>query len=37
VQSGDYQLTDEALTIYHAQPEGHVGATMVTLTLIRGE
>jgi len=38
VQSpGDYQLTDEALTVYlHAQPEGHVGATMVTLTLDQG-
>ncbi len=38
VQSpGDYQLTDEALTIYlHAQPEGHVNATMVTLTLDQG-
>ncbi len=38
VQSpGDYQLTDEALTVYlHAQPEGHVGATMVTLPLDQG-
>lgn len=38
VQSpGDYQLTDEALTVYlHAQPEGHVGATKVTLTLDQG-
>ena len=38
VQSpGDYQLTDESLTVYlHAQPEGHVGATMVTLTLDQG-
>ncbi|MCX5729026.1 MAG: PBP1A family penicillin-binding protein [Nitrospirae bacterium] len=34
---GDYQLTDEALTVYlHPQPEGHVGATMVTLTLDQG-
>lgn len=34
---GDYQLTDEALTIYlHPQPEGHVGATMVKLTLDQG-
>ena len=31
---GDYQLTEEALTVYlHPQPEGHVGATMVTLPL----
>lgn len=38
VQSpGDYQLTEEALTVYlHPQPEGHVGATMVTLTLDQG-
>ena len=38
VQSpGDYQLTDEALTVYlHPQPEGHVGATKVTLTLDQG-
>ncbi|MEO5955627.1 MAG: PBP1A family penicillin-binding protein [Nitrospiraceae bacterium] len=38
VQSpGDYQLTDEALTVYlHPQPEGHVGATKVTLTLEQG-
>jgi len=38
VQSpGDYQLTDEALTVYlHPQPEGHVGATMVRLTLDQG-
>jgi 1A family penicillin-binding protein len=38
VQSpGDYQLTDEALTVYlHPQPEGHVGATMVRLTLEQG-
>jgi penicillin-binding protein 1B len=38
VQSpGDYQLTDESLTVYlHAQPEGHVGATLVTLTLDQG-
>ena len=34
---GDYQLTEEALTIYlHAQPEGYVGATMVTLPLEQG-
>ena len=34
---GDYQLTDEALTIYlHPQPEAHVGATMVRLTLEQG-
>jgi len=34
---GDYQLTDEALTVYlHPQPEGHVGATMVMLTLDQG-
>ena len=34
---GDYQLTDEALTVYlHPQPEGHVGATLVTLTLDQG-
>ena len=34
---GDYQLTDEALTIYlHPQPEGHVAATMVTLSLDQG-
>jgi len=34
---GDYQLTDEALTVYlHPQPEGHVGATMVTLPLDQG-
>ena len=34
---GDYQLTDEALTVYlHPQPEGHVGATKVTLTLEQG-
>ncbi len=38
VQSpGDYQLTDEALTVYlHPQPEGHVGATMVTMPLEQG-
>jgi penicillin-binding protein 1B len=38
VQSpGDYQLTEEALTIYlHPQPEGHVGATMVMLQLDQG-
>ncbi len=38
VQSpGDYQLTDEALTVYlHPQPEGHVGATMVTMPLDQG-
>lgn len=35
--SGDYQLTEEALTVYlHAQPESHVGATMVRLTLDQG-
>ncbi len=34
---GDYQLTDEALTVYlHPQPEGHVGAIMVTLSLDQG-
>ena len=34
---GDYQLTEEALTIYlHAQPEGYVGATKVTLPLDQG-
>lgn len=34
---GDYQLTEGALTIYlHAQPEGHVGAAMVTLRLDQG-
>ncbi len=34
---GDYRLTEEALTIYlHAQPEGYVGATMVTLPLDQG-
>ncbi len=34
---GDYQLTDEALTIYlHAQPESHVGAMLVTLSLDQG-
>ncbi|MGH7147389.1 MAG: transglycosylase domain-containing protein, partial [Nitrospiraceae bacterium] len=34
---GDYQLTEEALTVYlHPQPEGHVGATMVTLPLDQG-
>jgi penicillin-binding protein 1B len=38
VQSpGDYQLTEEALTVYlHPQPEAHVGATMVTLPLDQG-
>jgi penicillin-binding protein 1B len=38
VQSpGDYQLTEEALTVYlHPQPEGHVGATMVTMPLDQG-
>ena len=38
VQSpGDYQLTEEALTIYlHSQPESYVGATMVTLPLDQG-
>ena len=32
VQSpGDYQLTEEALTVYlHPQPEAHLSATMVT-------
>ena len=31
---GDYQLTDEALTIYlHAQPEEHVQPTVIRLTL----
>ena len=34
---GDYQLTEEALTIYlHPQPEGYVGATMVKLPLDQG-
>src|SRR3989441_8268542 len=35
VQSpGDYQLTEEALTVYlHPQPEAHLSATMVTLPL----
>ena len=34
---GDYQLTEEALTVYlHPQPEGHVDATMVTLPLNQG-
>ena len=34
---GDYQLTEEALTIYlHPQPESYVGATMVTLPLDQG-
>jgi penicillin-binding protein 1B len=34
---GEYQLTEEALTIYlHPQPEGHVDATKVTLTLDQG-
>ncbi|MEP6959266.1 MAG: PBP1A family penicillin-binding protein, partial [Nitrospirota bacterium] len=34
---GDYQLTDEALTIHlHAQPESHVGAMLVTLSLDQG-
>ncbi len=38
VQSpGDYQLTEEALTVHlHPQPEGHVGATMVTMPLDQG-
>jgi penicillin-binding protein 1B len=38
VQSpGDYQLSEEALTVYlHPQPEGYVGATMVTLKLDQG-
>ncbi len=38
VQSpGDYQLTEEALTVYlHPQPEAHVAATMVTLPLDQG-
>ncbi len=34
---GDYQLTEEALTVYlHPQPESYVGATMVTLPLDQG-
>ena len=34
---GDYQLTDEALTVYlHPQAESHVGPTMVRLTLDHG-
>lgn len=34
---GDYQLTDEALTIHlHAQPESHIGAMLVTLSLDQG-
>ncbi|HEX7093123.1 MAG TPA: PBP1A family penicillin-binding protein [Nitrospiraceae bacterium] len=34
---GDYQLTDEALTIYlHPQAESHVGPTVVRLTLDHG-
>lgn len=34
---GDYQLTEEALTIYlHPQPENYVAATMVTLPLDQG-
>jgi len=34
---GDYRLTEEALTVYlHPQPEGHVGATMVTMPLEQG-
>jgi penicillin-binding protein 1B len=34
---GDYQLTEEALTVYlHPQPEGYVGATMVRLPLDQG-
>jgi penicillin-binding protein 1B len=38
VQSpGDYQLNEEALTVYlHSQPEGHVGAVMVRLPLDQG-
>jgi penicillin-binding protein 1B len=38
VQSpGDYQLNEEALTVYlHPQPEGHVGAVMVKLPLDHG-
>jgi penicillin-binding protein 1B len=38
VQSpGDYQLNEEALTVYlHPQPEGHVGAVMVRLPLDQG-
>jgi penicillin-binding protein 1B len=38
VQSpGDYQLNEEALTVYlHPQPEGHVGAVMVKLPLDQG-
>lgn len=34
---GDYQLTEEALTVYlHPQPESYVGATMVRLPLDQG-
>src|ERR1700752_1943124 len=34
---GDYQLTEEALTVYlHPQREGYVGATLVTLPLDQG-
>jgi penicillin-binding protein 1B len=34
---GDYQLTEEALTIYlHPQPENYIGATMVMLLLDQG-
>jgi len=34
---GDYQLTDEAMTIYlHPQPENYVGATKVALSLDQG-
>ena len=38
VQSpGDYQMTEEALTVYlHPQPEAHVAATMVTMPLDQG-
>jgi hypothetical protein len=38
VQSpGDYQLTEEALTVYlHPQPEAHLSATIVTLLLDQG-
>jgi penicillin-binding protein 1B len=34
---GDYRVTEEALTVYlHSQPEGLVGATMVTMPLDQG-
>lgn len=36
--SGDYQLTDAALTIYlHAQPEEHAKATVIQLSLDHGQ